>query len=638
MKPTDLAARLSERALDFCSYLLPAGRKAGHEWVVGDTDGSAGESLKVCISGTKAGVGADFATGQKFGDLLDLCQAVRNCTLREAMQEAANFLGIVPDGRDTAPKKSYRRPARPKSVSAPKPQSAAMQYLLQRGFLPETLAAFQIAFQPVAARFGPQLKQGTLRDASGEALLFPYKRDGELVNIKYLALERTPAGKKISSQETGAEPCLFGWQALDPSVRQVCLTEGEFDAMSLHQCGIPALSVPNGGGGGHKQDWIENDYDRLDQFDVIFLCLDADEAGQVATKEIARRLGEERCRVVTLPHKDANECLQKGLGRAEFLQALAHARALDPDELKPPSSFLDGVLHEFFPAAEDVMASTPWGKVGSRIVFRPGDVSLWTGINGHGKSLVLGYVILFLASKGIESCIASMEMPPRKTLVRMLRQAGALAKPSEGYIRHMMDWLEGRIWLFDVQGTAKADRMLEVFAYATRRYNIRVFIIDSLLKCGFDEEDYDGQKKFMDRLTDFAIKYHAHVHLVAHARKGRDEYAPPRKMDVRGTGALTDLAANVLIVWRNKAKEEKMARADREGVPADEATINDRDCVLIVDKQRDVNGWEGEVALWFDPESLQFLEHAHASPCRYVAYSSAGESIEPASNVIQLRG
>jgi twinkle protein len=45
------------------------------------------------------------------------------------------------------------------------------------------------------------------------------------------------------------------------------------------------------------------------------------------------------------------------------------------------------------------------------------------------------------------------------------------------------------------------------------------------------------------------------VHLVMHSRKKEDEFAPPGKFDAKGTGTITDLADNVMTVWRNKKKE-----------------------------------------------------------------------------------
>ncbi|MBN0941860.1 toprim domain-containing protein, partial [Pseudomonas aeruginosa] len=89
------------------------------------------------------------------------------------------------------------------------------------------------------------------------------------------------------------EPCLFGWQAIPDGNREVTITEGEIDAMTAWQYGRPALSVPFGGGKDGKQRWIEYEFDNLQRFDVIYLCLDDDEPGHQATEEIVRRLGRD---------------------------------------------------------------------------------------------------------------------------------------------------------------------------------------------------------------------------------------------------------------------------------------------------------------------------------------------------------
>lgn len=78
--------------------------------------------------------------------------------------------------------------------------------------------------------------------------MLPYKRDGELLQVKRISTER-PDGKKVIMAEGDCEPCLFGWQALDAGVRAVVLCEGEIDCMSYAQYGISALtfsgSVPD---------------------------------------------------------------------------------------------------------------------------------------------------------------------------------------------------------------------------------------------------------------------------------------------------------------------------------------------------------------------------------------------------------
>jgi twinkle protein len=615
MTPSQLSERLAGRVESVAKHLLPNGRRMAQEFVAGSLGGEAGDSLKVRLSGGKIGVWSDFATGQSGGDLLDLWCAVRGCDLKQAMDESASWLGLSIDGTKSRPKKTYRSPDRPKEAKRLESDSAVTAYFRTRGITETTLAAFKIAELPGSARF-PRL------GGNPATIVFPYLRDGRLLNCKYLALLRDADGKKHTTQESNAEPCLFGWQTIPAHTRAVVITEGEIDAMTLYQFGVPALSVPMGGGGGAKQDWIESDYDHLQRFDTIFVGLDMDGPGREGAQEIIRRLGAERCRMIEWPHKDANECLKQGFTKEDFARCIMTAKTQDPEELRPADAYTGAVLHEFFPAPDTPRGlATPWEKVGDHLRFRPSEVTIWGGYSGHGKSIVLNHVAAAGLARDERFCIASMEMPPPRTLWRLVRQLTAQEKPTAKYIEHCMTWLGDKLWLFDLLGTAKTDRMLEVFAYAAKRYQIRQFIVDSISKCGIAEDDYNGQKAIVERLVDFAHRHESHIHLVSHARKGSDEYSPPGKMDFKGTGAITDMADNVITVFRNKKKEEKISIAQAEGRQI-EADVSDKpDAYLMVSKQR-YTGWEGDIYLWFHPGSLQYLERNGRSPNRYVKFES----------------
>lgn len=108
MGAAELAAALAERVDALAPELLPAGYREGPHWRCGGVDGSAGQSLALHLSGTKAGVWHDFATGEK-GDALDLVAATRfGGDRRSAMRWARDWLG----GHDRAPKDRRERPAR----------------------------------------------------------------------------------------------------------------------------------------------------------------------------------------------------------------------------------------------------------------------------------------------------------------------------------------------------------------------------------------------------------------------------------------------------------------------------------------------------------------------------------------------
>ena len=148
--------------------------------------------------------------------------------------------------------------------------------------------------------------------------------------------------------------------------------------------------------------------------------------------------------------------------------------------------------------------------------------------------------------------------------------------------------------------------MLAVLRYCAEQIKADHFVIDSLMKCGIAEDDYTGQKHFIDQLCAIGRDSGMHIHLVAHSRKAKDEYSPPGKMDVKGTGSITDQVDNVITVWRNKAKEKSLqeGKTVKDGEP---------DALLICDKQR--NGeWEGQIKLWFDRNSMQYLANEGDEP------------------------
>lgn len=271
--------------------------------------------------------------------------------------------------------------------------------------------------------------------------------------------------------------------------------------------------------------------------------------------------------------------------------------------VRPASSYIDDVVAHFWDESAPRGVKTPWQKVGALLRFRASEVTIWTGYNGHGKSLVLGMVTLGFVAQGQKVCIASMEMLPKTTLARMARQAFATSKPEREDIRDLYQTTGDSVWLYDQQGMVSADRIVGVVNYAAKKLGCHHFIIDSLLKCGLAEDDYNGQKLLVDRLCTIARDTGIHIHLVAHSRKGKDETTPPGKMDVRGAASITDQVDNVVSTWRNKPKE--LACSEGNGA----AMANDPDALVEVLKQR--NGeWEGRIKLWFDAASLQFMESA----------------------------
>ncbi len=582
MNAAELSAALAARAADVAAMLLPAGKRHGREWRVGSVEGEAGQSMVVHLSGDRQGQWHDFEKGEG-GDLLDLFAAVHRTSLADAMDEARRYLGVRPEPKLETFAKTYRRPAR--NPDHRRPDDAVKAWLLSRGLTDLTIAAFKVAAE------------------GDDVAVFPYIRGDELVNLK----RRSIVEKRKMWQEKDAEPCLFGWHLIGERCRTLAITEGEIDAMTLHQVGIPAVSC-NAGAGNHQ--WIETDWDRLQQFSEILICYDADEPGQKGAREVAARLGIERCKIVRFPNaKDANEFLTNGAPVDAFRHAISMAQTLDPDELVSVERFTQDVIEAFYPP--DGAKFDPCLRIGvdhEWFRFRPGEVTVWTGHTGHGKSAALGLVSMGLMEQGEKFVVFSGEMSPKRLLARMARQATGMDNPTIEYIKRVQTWLARSMWIFHVEGVANSERMLEVFRYAHRRYGVTHAIIDSLMMLEDVPEEGRGalekQRLFMVLLHAFTDTTGVHAHLVAHPRKTDDEKNAPNKQQVSGSGKIVALADNEIAVWARLRDESE----EDDGKP---------DAKVEVNKQRNGDVQHRTIWLWYDQRSLQHCPTSQRRPRRF---------------------
>jgi hypothetical protein len=146
-RAAELSERLAQNVQAVCRYYLPAGRREGRYWMVGDVAGSPGRSLYVRLFETERGtIGnwVDAATGEH-GDLIDLIRLnQRHGRLAETIDEAERFLSLPPSADDGQRKHSSGPPANAGSTTAARRLSAASKpiigtlaatYLQSRGIL-----------------------------------------------------------------------------------------------------------------------------------------------------------------------------------------------------------------------------------------------------------------------------------------------------------------------------------------------------------------------------------------------------------------------------------------------------------------------------------------------------------------------
>lgn len=477
----------------------------------------------------------------------------------------------------TQPKRSYRKP-----TTKVEPTRAKVEaYLRSRGFSRETW----------------------LRRKVGESagrIVFPYYENGELVLVKFRKPESHDGKGPKAWREEGGKDVFWGMDECDPSLPLV-ICEGEMDALALDEAGVPnVVSVSNG---AQSLDCVNNCWDWLNQFSEIIIWPDNDDPGRELAERLIRRLGEWRCRIVQSQYKDANDHLLAE-GPQSVLEAVVNAKDV------PMAGIVRLADVKAYNVETQEKALSIIKAVNERVGgYLMGQLSVWTGTNGSGKSTFLGQELLHAIDQGYAVCAYSGELP--SALFRYWIDVQAAGpnhlhtyvdvhtgrewkKPDPAVIDRIRAWYRDKFFLYESSGPFSLDDLLRVFTYAARRYDCRVFLADNLMTMmgGTSESEYyRRQSDTVARLIEFAHKYNVHVHLVAHPRKTNGRLT---KMDVAGSGDITNLADNVFAIYR----------VTRE----DKANGWDCDAVLDVFKARLTGMQDFEVKLGFDEDSKRFYQ------------------------------
>ena len=299
-------------------------------------------------------------------------------------------------------------------------------------------------------------------------------------------------------------------------------------------------------------------------------------------------------------------------------------------KVKPAADFVQDAKDRLRSRAKTKRTFLPWPKCNDSFEFRLGEVTAWCGQNGHGKTDVTTEVAISLIGQDEKVCVASFEMKPVTTIGRMVRMFSGTNPFSPEYqcndglteLDRLYDdfggWTTNRLWLYDQTGTARPDTVLGMVKYCAQELGITHIFIDSLMKCVKAEDDYNGQKDFVDQLCAIAKDCNIHIHLVHHLKKPSKEGDIPDKHDTKGSGSITDQIDNLFMVWRNKPKEDDMKA---RGLQSNKQT--EPDSYLLCRKQRNYEGnadGEPTISLWRHRDAGQFVAEPGVAPLFFANY------------------
>lgn len=264
------------------------------------------------------------------------------------------------------------------------------------------------------------------------------------------------------------------------------------------------------------------------------------------------------------------------------------------------------------------------GIDGRMLGMNKGELSIWSGGSGSGKSTVLSQLILQVASQGYSCALFSGELTNNRAknwlvLQAAGRQYNELSQNGITYYtpKIIMDkidaWAADKIWIYNNDYGTEAMSVLSDFERHMKEHRTDVVVIDNLMSMDVSKitgDKYDKQTMIVLALSAMAKKYNVHVHFVCHPRKPNGFL---RKADISGTADITNAADNVFMVHR--INQDFVANGTaffgEKKIKELAAYTN----AIEIMKNRDLGVSDEFVGLYYEPESKRFLNTEHENVC-----------------------
>lgn len=426
--------------------------------------------------------------------------------------------------------------------------------------------------------------------------LYPTTKDYELCGYK-IRIHPKEFGNPVG--EVGKDVDFFGQFRFKTHSGICVIVGGEVDQLSAYQIlktqqkdkkydEIAVVSSTIGESGTSKQ--AQAQYEWLNHFKKIVICLDNDEAGKKAAEELAEVLPKGKVFVMTMRRKDPNEYIWDKNNEVavdyttEFISDFWAMKAYTPAGVKSASDAFDEIedelskeritLPDYMEVMQEMMGG---GMIQGRIANIIADTS--TGKSTHVNRLVHHWIF----NSPVIPTIVSLEATAGQYMLEMLAihteknlrwvmtddELKDFVKTEEGQrLKHELCFKEDgtpRFFLIDSrEGSIKDIEAQMEKMY--KKHNSKLFIIDVLsdLLRGTSEEHSEDHMNFQRNM----VKNGATVINVLHTRKppqSKDgELRKVSEYDALGSGTFVQSAAYNIVLNRDKLADDVLTRNTTE--------------------------------------------------------------------------
>ena len=370
----------------------------------------------------------------------------------------------------------------------------------------------------------------------GQAIGFPYRKDGEVYAVKWRSVE----GKSFT--QDGSANTFFNLDKANIE-GSIVICEGEFDVVAMTEAGVEnAVSVPNGApmkvsnnrvdpSEDKKFAYLWNAQEILQNCKRVVLAVDNDSAGEVLREELSRRIGKAKIFNVEYPDgcKDANDVLKQH-GGEKLKELVDNAKACPITGLND-ANFYNERLTDLYKGGQFRGISTGFESLDRLYTMSTGMLTTVTGIPSSGKSQFCSQLMLNTAiNEGWKWCVCSFENPVEILIATMAEMYVGKSffegedRMSEEERRQALEFIDDHFVFIDHMGGASTDMtsIIELAQSSCLRKGIRGLLIDPFNFVSLPKGETSETNQISKMLTElqlFAKSSDIHVLFCAHPHK-----------------------------------------------------------------------------------------------------------------------
>lgn len=371
--------------------------------------------------------------------------------------------------------------------------------------------------------------------------------------------------------DKSAKTALYGQHLFKSGGRQVVVTEGELDALSVSQAfgnKWASVSVPNGAQGAAKD--VAKAIDWLSSFDRVVFMFDMDEHGRKAAVECAHLLKPGQAYIANLTMKDASELLQAG--KAEEISSAAwQAKSYRPDGIVSLAEIKDQAM-----VMPEPGTPWPWPEMTADTYGRrPGELITIGAGTGIGKTDFLTQVIEHTHTTLGERCgVIFLEQGVDETARRLAgKHSGkAFHIPDAGWtpdeLEAALEALDsaGPLYLYDSWGALDWDAVRSTITYYAVANECQHIFVDHLTAlAALEDNEKEALERIMAELAGLAQQHKVTIYLVSHLNtpegKSHEEGGRVTIKNFKGSRAIGFWSHQMIGLERDQQGEDEDERS-----------------------------------------------------------------------------